>query len=85
MTTPPLWNFSENSSFLEGVGFPYSWTEAKIFNMDQVTTCHGIFQVLENSMGSCMFNPWKFPGPGNFHGVGHGNFHGPKNWHFVPW
>ena len=45
----------------------------------------GNFQVLENSMGSCMFSPWKFPGPGNFHGVGHGNFHGPKCWHFVPW
>ena len=55
MTTPPLWNFSENSSFLEGVGFPYSWTEAKIFNMDQVTTCHGIFQALEISRS------WKIP------------------------
>ena len=23
MTPPPLWNFSENSSVLEGVSFPY--------------------------------------------------------------
>ena len=33
----------------------YSWTEAKIFNMDQVTTCHGIFQALEISRS------WKIP------------------------
>ena len=35
--------------YLQGPSIAYSWTEAKIFNMDQVTTCHGIFQALEIS------------------------------------
>ena len=38
-----------------GPAVAYSWTEAKIFNMDQVTTCHGIFQALEISRS------WKIP------------------------
>ena len=52
---------------------------------------HGIFQALEISRpwkfpwGTSRFSPWKFPGPGNIHGVGHGNFHGRKCCNFVPW
>ena len=48
MALPPLWNFSENSSVLEGVGFPYSsnaeapcltWMQRQLYSDHDLTIC----------------------------------------------
>ena len=51
----PAASLLKRMTIIRCAAIAYSWTEAKIFNMDQVTTCHGIFQALEISRS------WKIP------------------------